>query len=182
MNVINGDLPGTLIIEPKVFGDARGWFLETWNAARYRAAGLSLDFVQDNVSFSRHGILRGLHFQNPNPQGKLVMALQGEVLDVVVDLRRSSPTFKRWQAVRLTGESKRQFYVPPGLAHGFVVLSDEAVFQYKCTALYSPADEQTLRWDDPELGIDWGIGDPILSAKDAGARRLSEIPPDKLYP
>jgi dTDP-4-dehydrorhamnose reductase len=140
MNVLTCNIPGLLILEPKVFGDARGFFLETWNLQRYRDAGIAADFVQDNVSFSRRGILRGLHFQNPKPQGKLLQVLQGEVFDVAVDIRRSSPTFGKWHGLVLSGENKRQFYIPPGFAHGFAVLSETAFFQYKCTEFYSPKD------------------------------------------
>jgi dTDP-4-dehydrorhamnose 3,5-epimerase len=182
MKVEACELAGVRVIEPRVFGDARGWFLETWNEQRYEEAGIAERFVQDNLSFSRRGTLRGLHYQNPNPQGKLVMVLQGEVLDVIVDLRRSSPTLRRWKAVRLDGVSKRQLYVPPGFAHGFLVLSDEVWFHYKCTALYSPKDEGSVRWNDPDLGIEWPIAEPILSPKDAQAPRLVDIPPDRLFP
>ena len=148
---------------------------------RYQDAGLDAVFVQDNLSFSRRGTLRGLHFQNPNPQGKLVMVLQGDVYDVAVDLRRGSPTFGRWEAVQLSAESHRQFYIPPGFAHGFQVTSDTALFHYKCTAPYSPSDERAIRWDDPALGIPWPISDPIVSAKDAAAVRWAEFPRDLLF-
>jgi dTDP-4-dehydrorhamnose 3,5-epimerase len=181
MNVSPGDLPGLRLIDPNIFGDARGWFLETWNAARYRDVGLPDTFVQDNLSFSRRGTLRGLHFQNPCPQGKLVTVLDGEVLDVVVDVRRNSPTFKRWNLVHLTGDTKRQLYVPPGFAHGFLTLSDTALFHYKCTAPYSKADEVTIRWNDPEIAIPWPIAEPTLSEKDTTAPLLSEIPADRLF-
>jgi dTDP-4-dehydrorhamnose 3,5-epimerase len=179
--VAHCDLAGLLTLEPKVFGDARGFFLETWNRRHYRAAGLDADFVQDNLSLSRRGILRGLHFQNPNPQGKLVCVLQGEVFDVVVDLRRSSPTFGRSLGFSLSGENKRQLYVPPGFAHGFQVLSETALFHYKCTEYYTPADERTIRYDDPDLAIAWPMKNPVLSEKDARAPRLREIPPDRLF-
>lgn len=181
MKVTAGKLSGVLIFEPVIHGDARGFFVEAWNRARYAAAGLDADFVQDNLSQSAQGILRGLHFQNPNPQGKLVQVLQGEVFDVVVDLRRKSPTFGNWEGVSLTGESKRQIYVPPGCAHGFVVVSATALFHYKCTAPYSPKDELSLRWDDPDLGIEWPIAQPRLSAKDQAAPRLRDIPPERLF-
>jgi dTDP-4-dehydrorhamnose 3,5-epimerase len=181
MKVVAGKLPGVLILDPVVHGDARGFFVETWNRARYAAAGLDVDFVQDNLSLSACGILRGLHFQNPNPQGKLVQVLQGEVFDVAVDLRRSSPTFGQWEAVNLSGETKRQLYVPPGFAHGFAVLSESALFQYKCTAPYSPKDELSLRWDDPDLDIRWPVEQPRLSAKDQNAPRLRDIPPERLF-
>jgi dTDP-4-dehydrorhamnose 3,5-epimerase len=181
MNIVAGELPGVRIIEPDVFGDARGFFLETWNRARYAAAGLDVEFVQDNLSFSAQGILRGLHFQSPNPQGKLVQVLQGEVLDVVVDLRRSSPQFGKWEAIGLSAENKRQVYVPPGCAHGFAVVSPAALFHYKCTSLYSPKDEMTLLWNDPDLGIRWPLTNPQLSAKDQKGLRLRDIPPDRLF-
>jgi dTDP-4-dehydrorhamnose 3,5-epimerase len=182
MNVLPGKLQGLLIIEPTVFGDARGYFLETWNQERYASAGLAETFVQDNLSFSRKGILRGLHCQNPNPQGKLVQVLQGEVFDVAVDLRRGSPTFGQWEGILLSSENKRQFYVPPGFAHGFAVLSETALFHYKCTRPYSPSDELTVAWDDPQIGIQWPIGNPVLSEKDKRGLRLADIPPDRLYP
>jgi dTDP-4-dehydrorhamnose 3,5-epimerase len=181
MNIIPGQIPGVRIIEPDVFGDARGFFLETWNRSRYAAAGLDVEFVQDNLSFSAQGILRGLHFQSPNPQGKLVQVLQGEVLDVVVDLRRSSPQFGKWESIALSAENKRQVYVPPGCAHGFVVVSPAALFHYKCTALYSPKDEMTLLWNDPDLGIRWPLTNPQLSAKDQKGLRLRDIPTDRLF-
>ena len=176
-----GKLPGVLLFEPVVYGDARGFFVETWNRARYVEAGLDVDFVQDNLSLSAKGILRGLHFQSPNPQGKLVQVLEGEVFDVVVDLRRSSPAFGQWEGVALSGESKRQMYVPPGFAHGFLVLSESALFQYKCTAFYSPKDEVSLRWDDPDLDIRWPVAKPQLSAKDQNGLLLKDIPPDRLF-
>lgn len=182
MNVYPGKLEGTLIIEPKVFGDPRGFFFESWNAARYRQAGVVGDFVQDNISQSRNGILRGLHFQNPNPQGKLVQALSGRILDVAVDLRRSSPTFGQWSSIELSAENRRQFWVPPGLAHGFLVLSESALFHYKCTACYSPADECTLLWNDPDLAIDWPVAEPLLSDKDRKGIRWRDLTPDRFYP
>lgn len=181
MNVITCDIGGLMIFEPKVFGDTRGFFLETYNQRRYWEAGLTATFVQDNLSFSRRGILRGLHFQNPNPQGKLLQVLQGEVFDVAVDLRRHSPTFGRWHGVTLSADNKRQFYVPPGFAHGFQVVSETALFSYKCTELYSPKDEMSLRWDDPELGIPWPVANPLLSEKDTKAPRLRELPPEKVF-
>ena len=182
MNVLTCELAGLLIIEPKVFGDARGYFMETWNRQRYRETGLDMDFVQDNVSLSRRGILRGLHFQNPAAQGKLVAVLQGEVFDVAVDIRRRSPTFGRWHGLVLSDENKRQFFVPPGFAHGFAVLSDVALFAYKCTDYYAQADEVTIAWDDPDLGIHWPVKHPQLSPKDARGLRLREVPADRLFP
>jgi dTDP-4-dehydrorhamnose 3,5-epimerase len=182
MNVLTCEIAGLLIIEPKVFGDARGFFLETYNERRYREAGLNATFVQDNVSFSRRGILRGMHFQNPNPQGKLLQVLQGEVFDVAVDVRRSSPTFGKWHGLVLSSENKRQFYIPPGFAHGFLVTSESALFQYKCTEVYSPKDEMAVRWDDPAIGIQWPLKDPLLSERDSKALRLQDIPAERLFP
>jgi dTDP-4-dehydrorhamnose 3,5-epimerase len=181
MNVIRGELEGLLIIEPKVFGDARGFFMETWNETRYREAGIHHPFVQDNLSLSRRGILRGLHFQNPRPQGKLVSVIQGEVFDVAVDLRRASATFGKWQATRLSAENKRQFYVPPGFAHGFLVLSEAALFHYKCTDFYLPQHEMTLRWNDPALAIQWPLQEPLLSERDGKGLLLKDLPADRLF-
>jgi len=181
MNVTECELAGLLLIEPKVFGDLRGFFLESWNRDRYRAAGIPDDFVQDNFSFSGRGTLRGLHFQNPRTQGKLVSVWQGEVWDVAVDIRRQSRTFGRWLGMTLSAENKRQLYVPPGFAHGFVVLSETALFHYKCTNDYSPKDEIGFRWDDPAVGIRWPVERPILSSRDAQAPLLREIPEEKLF-
>lgn len=181
MNVIAVELRGLLIIEPKVFGDTRGFFMETWNDQRYREAGLEARFVQDNLSFSRRGALRGLHFQNPMPQGKLVSVLEGEVFDVAVDLRRSSPTFGKWHGLTLSSENKRQFFVPPGFAHGFAVMSETALFHYKCTEVYSPGNELTIRWDDPDVGIRWPLQSPTLSEKDARGLRLGDVPKERLF-
>jgi dTDP-4-dehydrorhamnose 3,5-epimerase len=182
MNVSRSKLPGLILIEPKVFGDARGFFMETWNLRKYQEAGIDATFVQDNISVSRRGALRGLHFQNPNPQGKLVSVLQGEVLDVVVDIRVHSSTFGQYEAVNLSSENKRQFYIPPGFAHGFAVLSETAMFHYKCTEFYSPKDEMTLRWNDPAVGIQWPVAEPVVSEKDARGLLLREIPREKLFP
>lgn len=182
MKVVHGQLAGLLIIEPDVFGDERGFFLETWNRHRYAEAGLDVEFAHDNLSLSRRGILRGLHFQNPSAQGKLVMVLHGEVFDVAIDLRQSSGTFGQWASVVLSGENKRQFYVPPGFAHGFEVVSETALFHYKCTAGYSAKDECAVRWNDPELAIPWPIREPVVSAKDAKAPLLRELPVDRLFP
>ena len=182
MKVATCDIPGLLIIEPKVFGDARGFFLETWNQRRYREAGLSADFVQDNISFSRRGTLRGLHFQNQNPQGKLLQVLQGEVFDVALDIRRSSATFGKWHGLVLSAENKRQFYIPSGFAHGFAVLSDTALFHYKCTEFYSPRDEMAICWDDPDVGIEWPLKEPVLSERDAKGLRLRDAPRERLFP
>ena len=182
MRVLTCDLEGLLIIEPDVHGDARGFFMETWNRRSYGEAGLGLDFVQDNLSFSRRGILRGLHFQNPKPQGKLIQVLQGEVYDVAVDIRRTSPTFGKWHGLTLSSDNKRQFYLPSGFAHGFVVVSDTALFHYKCTEFYSPKDEMAIRWDDPGLGIPWPVQQPLVSEKDSRAPALSGVPSDRLFP
>ena len=181
MKVTTCDLQGLLIIEPDVFGDNRGYFMESWNRQRYREAGIAFDFVQDNFSLSRRGTLRGLHFQNPLAQGKLVSVLQGEVYDVGVDIRRGSPTFGRWFGMTLSAENKRQFFLPPGFAHGFLVLSEMALFHYKCTDIYSPRDEQGFRWNDPDVGIKWPVANPILSKRDAAAPYLKAIPPGKLF-
>src|SRR6478735_2192283 len=181
MNVITCDIPGLVVIEPKVFGDARGYFMETWNQQRYRDAGLDWNFVQDNISFSRRGILRGLHFQNPKGQGKLVYALRCEVFDVAVDLRKSSPTFGRWYGLTLSAENKRQFFVPAGFAHGFAVLSETAMFAYKCTEFYNPQNEMSLLWNDPEVGVQWPLEAPQLSEKDARGVRLRDIPRERLF-
>jgi dTDP-4-dehydrorhamnose 3,5-epimerase len=166
MNIVETKIPNLVIIEPKVFGDERGFFLETYNADRYKAAGIDAEFVQDNLSFSRKGILRGLHYQKPMTQGKLVQVLQGEVYDVAVDIRVGSPTFGEWEAVLLSETNKRQLYVPEGFAHGFVVLSATADLIYKCTALFDPEQDCCLMWNDPDIGIEWPAGDPIVSEKD----------------
>jgi dTDP-4-dehydrorhamnose 3,5-epimerase len=176
MNVLPTEINGVLIIEPKIFGDKRGYFMETFSAKRYQDAGIPGPFIQDNLSFSGRGVLRGLHFQNPNSQGKLVSAPVGEVFDVAVDIRRGSPTFGKWVGVHLSSENGRQFWVPPGLAHGFVVLSETALFSYKCTDYYAPQNEHALLWDDPDIGIKWPITDGIqLSQKDLAGKRLRDI-------
>ena len=180
MEAFETELPGVMILEPKVFGDARGFFLETWNRARYEQAGIAADFVQDNLSFSGKRTLRGLHFQNPNAQGKLVQVIQGEVYDVAVDIRRGSPTFGKWIGVTLSEENRRQMFVPAGFAHGFCVTSDNALFSYKCTDFYNPNAEVSIIWNDPEIGIDWPVTDPELSEKDRKAARLSQLPEDRL--
>lgn len=185
MKVLTTDLPGVLVIEPRVSGDDRGYFLETWQAARYAECGVLEPFVQDNQSLSRRGVLRGLHFQHPRGQGKLIAVLVGEVYDVVLDVRRGSPTFGRWLGWVLSGENKHQLWVPPGFAHGFYVLSDQALFSYKCTDYYHPAHELCVRWDDPQIGIAWPlVDDPLLSEKDRTAPLLSSIQPERLpgYP
>jgi dTDP-4-dehydrorhamnose 3,5-epimerase len=174
MNVIDTPLPGVKLIEPKVFGDDRGFFMESWNASTFADAGLALDFVQDNHSRSAKGVLRGLHYQIVDPQGKLVRVTSGAVFDVAVDIRRSSAHFGRWVGYELSDANKRMLWVPPGFAHGFVVLSETADFLYKCTSLYAPAHERGIAWNDPAIGIDWPIADaPVLSTKDAAAPTLA---------
>ncbi|MBS0205415.1 MAG: dTDP-4-dehydrorhamnose 3,5-epimerase [Planctomycetes bacterium] len=176
MNVIATELPGLLIVEPKVFGDARGFFFEGYHRERYRAAGIDVEFVQDNYSRSCRGTLRGLHYQITQPQGKLVQVTRGEVFDVAVDLRRSSPTFGRAAWILLNEENHRQLYVPPGFAHGFCVTTETADFAYKCTTFYNPGDERTLLWNDPTLNIPWPDLEPrILSAKDERGVSLSHV-------
>jgi dTDP-4-dehydrorhamnose 3,5-epimerase len=180
MNAIPTALPEVVIVEPRVFGDDRGYFFETWQSERYGAAGLPSAFVQDNVSYSQRKVLRGLHFQNPRAQGKLLLVLQGEIFDVAVDIRRGSPRFGQWVGVTLSSENRRQLYVPPGFAHGFCVLSDAALVQYKCTELYHQKSEHSLRWEDPRIGIAWPVERPVLSEKDLRAPRLDEIDPEFL--
>jgi dTDP-4-dehydrorhamnose 3,5-epimerase len=175
MNVIPTELPDLLIIEPRIFGDQRGFFLETFQAARYASHGIHGPFVQDNFSRSARGVVRGLHLQNPKPQGKLVMVLRGRILDVAVDVRAGSPTFGRHVAVELSDKNHRQIWVPRGFAHGFAVLSESADFLYKCDDLYRPSDEITVRWNDPAIGINWGIESPVLSQRDAAAPVLADI-------
>ena len=177
MKIIETALPGVLIIEPRVFGDARGFFMETWNAQAFRKAGLDVRFVQDNHSRSQKGVLRGLHFQNPGPQGKLVRVTKGAVFDVAVDLRWSSPHFGKWVGVELSAQNQRMFWVPEGFAHGFLTLEDDTDFLYKCTAPYAPQSEHTLAWDDPAVGIEWpAIGmAPIISDKDARGLSLANV-------
>ena len=176
MKVIETSIRGCVIIEPTVFGDERGFFLETFHAARYaESAGINLPFVQDNHSRSSKGVLRGLHFQKTKPQGKLVRVVRGEVYDVAVDIRANSKTFGKWEAVILSEHNKLQFWVPPGFAHGFVVLSDSADFEYKCTDFYDSTDEGSILWSDPDLGIQWPVQNPIVSAKDAVAKQLADL-------
>lgn len=179
MNVIATDIPDVLIIEPKLFGDSRGFFFESFNERAFKEkTGVSINFVQDNHSRSQKNVLRGLHYQVENPQGKLVRVVQGEVLDVAVDVRVDSPTFGRWVATRLSAESHRQFWIPPGLAHGFLVLSESADFLYKTTDYFNPTAERCIRWDDPDLAIDWGLVEaPLLSAKDQQGLSFRELFP-----
>jgi dTDP-4-dehydrorhamnose 3,5-epimerase len=181
LNVIETDIPGAVIIEPKIWGDERGYFLESYRSDRYAGLGIPERLVQDNQSFSRRGVLRGLHIQHPFAQGKLVQVYTGEVFDVAVDVRRGSPTFGEWVGVTLSGENKRQFWVPPGFAHGFLVTSETALFVYKCSDYYHPETEFSVRWDDPAIGIDWPLdGTPELSNKDQEAATLAEIPAHRL--
>ena len=176
MKVIHSKLKGCVIIEPRVFGDDRGFFLETFQAARYKQeAGIDLPFVQDNHSRSARGVLRGLHFQKTKPQGKLVRVARGEVYDVAVDIRKGSATFGEWEGVILSEDNKKQFWIPLGFAHGFVVLSDTADFEYKCTDYYDPSDEGSILWSDPDLDIPWPIANPVLSIKDENAKRLVDL-------
>ena len=182
MKIIQTDLPGCVVIEPHVHGDARGYFYESFNAQRYRNAGLDLAFVQSNVSRSARGVLRGLHYQFPNPQGKLVNVLEGEVYDVAVDIRAGSPTFGRWAAAILSADNKRHFWIPEGFAHGFVVLSEFATFCYQCTTLYDHAADAGIRWNDAEIAIDWPVSAPLLSDKDQRAPFLRDIARERLPP
>ncbi|MDF1893682.1 dTDP-4-dehydrorhamnose 3,5-epimerase [Rahnella contaminans] len=176
MKVTDTDVIGVKLVEPKVFGDERGFFLETFQQDRYREMlDIDLDFVQDNHSRSSRNVLRGLHFQTSKPQGKLVRVVRGEVFDVVVDIRPESATFGKWVGVHLSESNKNQLWVPPGLAHGFVVISDFADFEYKCTDYYDPKNEGCLIWNDPEVGIKWPVSEPLLSAKDALGQSFSEL-------
>lgn len=179
MNIIPTDIEGLVIIEPRVFGDDRGFFMESWNRKTFADLGLDLDFVQDNHSRSAKGVLRGLHYQQPNPQGKLVRVTAGRAWDVAVDLRAGSATYGKWAGVELSGQNKRMFWVPPGFAHGFVSLEDGTDFLYKCTDFYDPANEHSLMWNDPEVGIEWPLKgiEPQLSAKDLVGKPLNEVEP-----
>lgn len=180
MKVTDTGLPGCRVIDPDVYGDERGFFFETWNAERFAEHGLPTRFVQSNVSASARGVLRGLHYQWPNPQGKLVSVLEGEVYDVAVDIRTGSPHFGQWTAVILSAANKRQLWIPEGFAHGFAVLSERAIFSYLCTAQYDRDADAGVRWDDPAIAIDWPIADPLLSDKDARAPMLKDIAADRL--
>lgn len=175
MKVIATKLPGVLILEPRVLGDGRGFFMETYNQPRYAEAGIRRPFVQDNLSFSARGVLRGLHLQHPHVQGKLVSVLQGEVWDVAVDVRRGSLTFGQWTGVVLSADNKRQFYVPEGFAHGYCALSETALFFYKCTDVYHPETEVGIRWNDPELTVGWPLASPTLSDRDARNPLLRDV-------
>lgn len=180
MKVVETDLPGCLVLEPRVFEDARGFFYESFNQDKLAAVGLAPRFVQGNVSRSSQGVLRGLHFQNPKAQGKLVSVLEGEVWDVAVDIRRGSPDYGRSTGVVLSEANKRHLWIPEGFAHGFVTLSERALFTYLCTDTYDPAADAGIRWDDPRLAIDWPVAQPLLSDKDARLPLLDELPPERL--
>jgi dTDP-4-dehydrorhamnose 3,5-epimerase len=181
MNVTPTRLPGVMLVEPRIFRDDRGYFLETWSAAAHGTAGLPVEYMQDNLSCSKPGVLRGLHYQFPVAQGKLVGVTQGAVFDVAVDIRIGSPTFGRWVGETLSSENGRQIYIPPGFAHGFVVISDvPALFTYKCTTGYDPGGQCSILWDDPDIGIEWPAGARLLSPKDAEAPRLRDVPESRL--
>ena len=175
MRTIRTELPECIVIEPAVHGDARGYFYESFHAQKFAEAGLDLRFVQTNVSRSARGVLRGLHYQWPNPQGKLVSVLEGEVYDVAVDIRAGSPRFGQWAAVMLSAENKRHFWIPEGFAHGFAVLSEHATFIYQCTALYDRDADASVRWNDADVAVDWPVGQPLLSEKDMKAPFLAEV-------
>ncbi|MES9993390.1 MAG: dTDP-4-dehydrorhamnose 3,5-epimerase [Candidatus Thiodiazotropha sp.] len=181
MEVIPTKIPDVLLLKPQRFGDQRGWFMESWQAERYKQLGVSADFVQDNQAYSQQGVLRGLHIQNPFGQGKLVQVIRGEVFDVAVDVRRGSPWFGQWVGLHLSEDNHHQLYVPVGFAHGYFVLSEDAIFSYKCTDYYHPETQFSIRWDDPQIGIDWPGGlTPILAEKDRDAPLLSEITVEQL--
>ncbi|MEN6566461.1 MAG: dTDP-4-dehydrorhamnose 3,5-epimerase [Veillonellales bacterium] len=180
MNIVETKLPGVLIVETRAFGDERGFFKETWRQERYEALGIKGPFVQDNLSYSTRGVLRGLHYQNPHSQGKLVSVVLGAVFDAAVDIRVGSPTFGQWTGVELSGDNHRQFWIPPGFAHGFCVLSDTVYFTYKCTDVYTPSAEGGIIWNDPDIGIQWPVGAGVLSDKDQVYPRLKDIAADKL--
>ena len=180
MKLVETGLPGCVVIEPQVFGDDRGFFFESFNADRLAEHGLTPAFVQGNLSSSSRGVLRGLHYQWPRPQGKLVSVLQGEVFDVAVDIRRGSPTFGKWEGVILSEANKRQFWIPEGFAHGFAVLSEMAVFSYLCTDVYVKEADAGVRWNDPAIGVEWSIDAPLLSDKDSNAPLLADIAEDRL--
>lgn len=180
MKVIETDLPGCLVFEPRVFGDERGFFYESFNADKLAEHGLSMQWKQGNVSSSTHGVLRGLHYQWPKPQGKYVTVLQGEVWDVAVDIRRGSPTYGKWTAVVLNADNKRHFWIPEGFAHGFVVTSEQALFAYLCTETYDATADANIAWNDADLAIDWPLASPSLSPKDAQAPFLRDVPVERL--
>jgi len=180
MKIFETTLPGVIVIEPKVFGDERGYFLETYQADRYRDAGIKEDFVQDNFSRSTKGVLRGLHYQLEKEQGKLIYVTSGIVFDVAVDIRQGSPTYGQYYSHVLSEDNHRQMYIPPGFAHGFCVLTDTADFGYKCTEYYSPQHERTIRWDDPQIRVEWPLSNVILSDKDSAASILADTPAQEL--
>ncbi len=180
MKLLETELLGVVILEPDIYSDERGFFTETWNQSKYERLGLPTGFVQDNMSYSTAGVLRGLHYQHPNPQGKLVQVIEGEVFDVAVDIRRGSPTFGKWVGVMLDSSTRRQLFIPEGFAHGFCVTSEHALFAYKCTVQYHPDCDRGVLWNDTGLGIDWPVVSPIVSAKDSTLRPLEDIPSDLL--
>jgi dTDP-4-dehydrorhamnose 3,5-epimerase len=180
MDIMKTKIAGVLVIVPKVFEDQRGFFMETFHSRRYEDAGIPGDFCQDNLSFSCKNTLRGLHYQFPREQGKLVQVLQGEILDVAVDIRRGSPTFGRWVGVTLSAHDRRQMFIPQGFAHGFCVLSETALFIYKCSDFYAPECDRGVLWSDPSLGIEWPVKAPLLSGKDERLPLLKDIPPEQL--
>jgi dTDP-4-dehydrorhamnose 3,5-epimerase len=181
MKVEETGIPGVLLLQPRVFGDARGFFMELWQRDRYAALGLPAELVQDNLASSARGVLRGLHLQYPHAQGKLVQVISGSVFDVAVDMRRGSPWFGRWAGAHLSGENRHQLWIPPGFAHGYCVLSDVAVFCYKCSDFYHSEHELSVLWSDPQIGIDWPVeGEPVLSAKDRAGLPLADVPAEKL--
>jgi dTDP-4-dehydrorhamnose 3,5-epimerase len=180
MKIIETELDGVVVIEPNVFNDQRGYFFETYNQNRYQEAGIKSNFVQDNLSFSKKGTLRGMHYQHPHDQAKLVQVIQGEVFDVVVDIRRESPTFGKWIGQNISDENKQQIFVPEGFAHGFCVLSETALFHYKCSDFYAPECEGGIHWSDPDVAIDWPLDSPMVSEKDGAFSRLKDIAKDFL--
>ncbi len=177
---IQTDLPGVLVLEPRVFTDDRGFFIETFQSQRYKEYGINYSFVQDNISESMRGTLRGLHYQYPHSQGKLIQVMAGSVFDVVVDIRRGSPVFGNWFGTEISAANKRQLWVPPGCAHGFCVTSDAAIFHYKCTDFYSPQSEHTIKWNDEDIAIDWPVFDPVVSSKDAIGLKLKDMSEENL--
>jgi len=180
MKVTASSLKGLLVVEPDTYGDRRGFFMETWHRERYRQHGITADFVQDNLSFSSRSVLRGLHFQNPQGQGKLIYVIEGEVFDVAVDIRLGSPTYGQWEGYCLSGDNKKQLYVPDGFAHGFCVISETALFAYKCTDFYNPEAEKGIFWNDPQIGVKWPVEEPVLSEKDLGLPLLKDFSKEEL--
>ena len=180
MNIIETKLPGVLVLEPDVFTDERGYFLETWNSTRHENAGIMGPFVQDNISFSKKSVLRGLHYQYPQSQGKLIQVLSGKVVDVAVDIRVGSPTYGQWFSEELSDTKHKQMYIPPGFAHGYCVISETAVFSYKCTEFYNPATEHGIIWNDPDLNINWSVKEPVISTKDSNYSMLKDVAQEQL--